>query len=173
MRDDRFFDFQGTSPTLHPGSWTAPGARLIGDVTLHKGASVWFNAVLRADLAAIVIGEGSNIQDGCVIHVDLHGPCLVGSGVITGHNAVLHACNIGNNCLIGMGATVLSGAQIGEGSIIAAAALVKEGAILEPESLYAGNPVRLVRKITPSVRERLTRGATLYERLIQKYREYG
>ena len=171
MTDQNLFPYRNTAPDIDPEAWVAPGARLIGGVTLKKNASVWFNAVLRADLDRIVIGEGSNIQDGCVVHVDPEGPCLIGSGVITGHNAVLHACTIGDGCLIGMGAIILSGATVGNGTIIAAGSLIKERASLEPDSLYAGNPARFIRKISPAVRERLTRGAALYSNLIPEYRE--
>ena len=162
--------FHGKSPNIHQEAWVAPGACLIGDVSIHSKASVWFNAVLRADLAPIIVGEGSNIQDGCVVHVDPDSPCILGKEVITGHNAVLHACSIGDNCLIGMGAVILSGAEIGNGTIVAAGALVKERSKLEPNSLYAGNPARFIKKVNPSVREKLTRGAALYSDLIEEYR---
>jgi len=171
MQDYTLFPFRGSSPILDQKSWIAPGARLIGAVTLNKGVSIWFNAVLRADLAPIIIGENSNIQDGCTVHVDPERPCLIGKEVITGHNAILHACTVEDHCLIGMGAIILSGAKIRAGTIVAAGALVKEGAVLEPESLYAGNPARLVRKINPATLQKLTRASQLYTDLITEYQK--
>ena len=112
------------------------GARVAGDVTLGKGVSVWYNAVLRGDEGAITVGENTNIQDGAVMHEET----VVGSGCTIGHNAIVHGCTMGDNVLIGMNATVLTGAKIGHGSIIAAGALVKENAVIPPNSLVVGVP---------------------------------
>lgn len=171
MPEPLLLAFKDTRPELHATAWAAPGACLIGAVRLEAGASVWFNAVLRADLAPIVIGAGSNVQDGTVIHVDPAGPCLVGENVVIGHRAVLHACSVGDGALIGMGAIILSGARIGPGAVVAAGALIKENSTLEAGCLYAGNPARLVRPLTETLKKRLLAGATLYGDLVRSYRD--
>ena len=119
------------------------GARVAGDVTLGKGVSVWYNAVLRGDEGAITVGEETNIQDGAVLHEET----VVGKGCTIGHNAIVHGCTVGDNVLIGMNATVLTGAKIGHGSIIAAGALVKENAVIPPNSLVVGVPGAVKRTI--------------------------
>src|ERR1700716_2995174 len=108
------------APRLHPTAFVASGARLIGDVTLEAEASVWYNAVLRGDLAAIVLGTQSNIQDNCVVHVDEGVPCRIGPRAGVGHGAILHGCEIEEDCLVGMGAIVLNRAHVGRGSLIGA-----------------------------------------------------
>lgn len=111
---------------------------VVGEVTLARGASVWYHAVLRADCGPITLGENSNIQDNCTVHVDPGFPVTVGAGVSVGHNAVLHGCTVEDDVLIGMGATVLNGAHIGAGSLVAAQALVPQGMRVPPGSLVAG-----------------------------------
>ena len=108
-------------------TWIAPGAVVVGDVTLGCNSSIWYNAVVRGDSAPIEIGENTNIQDGCVLHVDAGFPLKIGRGVTVGHAAILHGCTVGDNTLIGMGAIVLNGAQIGKDSLVAAGALVPQG----------------------------------------------
>jgi carbonic anhydrase/acetyltransferase-like protein (isoleucine patch superfamily) len=139
--------FLEAAPSLDPDCFVAPGARLIGEVSLAAGASVWYNCVLRADLNPISIGRNTNIQDGAVVHVESGRPCIVADHVTVGHGAILHACTVESGCLIGMGAIILSGAFIGRGSVIAAGALIREGARVEPFSLMAGMPARLVRAL--------------------------
>lgn len=170
MAEALLVPFRGTLPELHETAWAAPGACLVGAVRLAAGASIWFNAVLRADLAPIEIGPESNVQDGTVIHVDPAGPCLVGAHVVIGHRAVLHACSVEDGALVGMGAIILSGARIGAGAVVAAGALVKEKSVLEPGCLYAGNPARLVRPLTETLKQRLLAGAALYTDLVRAYR---
>lgn len=116
-------------PSIDAEAWVAPGAVLVGRMTICRGASIWYNCVLRSDLggAEIVVGEDSNIQDGAVLHVDEELPCRIGARVTVGHGAVLHATTVEDDCLIGMGAVVLSRSTIGRGSVIAAGALVPEG----------------------------------------------
>ncbi len=131
----------------------AENAVLIGAVELHRGASVWFNAVLRGDSGTIVIGENSNIQDGCILHTHAGVELAVGKGVTVGHGAVLHGCVIGDDTLVGIGAMVLQGARVGKGCIIGAGALVTEGAVIPDNSLVLGCPGRAVKPVTDAQRE--------------------
>ena len=134
-------------PFVDPTAWVAPGALLMGDVTLGRESSVWYNAVIRGDMAPIVIGERSNLQDGTIVHVDEGLPCSVGNRVGVGHRAILHGCTIEDDCLIGMGSILLNGAVIGRGSVVAAGAVVTEGFLVPPGSLAVGMPARVVRQI--------------------------
>jgi len=165
------FCFRGQVPSLAPSVFTAPGARLVGDVRVGENSSIWFNAVLRGDIAPIVIGAGSNIQDNCVLHVDRSRGCIVGDRVLIGHGAICHACVIGNGALIGMGAIVLSGAKIGEEALIAAGALIKENTIVPPRTLWAGNPAIQVRTLGPGILERMRGGTSLYSELAESFLE--
>ena len=132
-------------PQIDDTTYVADGAQVIGDVLLEPGASVWFNAVLRGDTERITVGSGSNIQDGAILHADPGYPCTIGAGVVAGHGAILHGCQIDDDCLIGMGAIVLNGARIASGSIVAAGAIVTEGKEFPPRSLIMGVPAKLVR----------------------------
>ena len=127
--------------------WIAPTATVLGNVILHEGASIWFNAVLRGDNDPITIGKNTNIQDGSILHTDDGIPLTIGEGVTVGHKAMLHGCTIGDNSLIGMGATVLNGAKIGKNCLIGANALVTEGKVIPDNSLVMGAPAKLVRDI--------------------------
>jgi carbonic anhydrase/acetyltransferase-like protein (isoleucine patch superfamily) len=135
-------------PTIDPSAFVAPGARIVGDVALGARSSVWFNAVLRGDSDRIRVGEGSNIQDGAVLHTDEGSPCLVGAGCTVGHRAVVHGCRIDDGTLIGMGAVVLSNAVIGPHSLVAAGALIPPGREFPERSLIVGTPATLVRELT-------------------------
>lgn len=126
----------------------AEGARVIGDVTLGKNSSVWFNAVLRGDDDRIEVGEGSNIQDNCVLHCDKNNPTIVGKNVSVGHLALLHGCTVGDNSLIGMHATVMNGAVIGKNCVIGAGALVTGGTVIPDNSVAVGSPAKVIRKVT-------------------------
>ncbi|WP_439592596.1 gamma carbonic anhydrase family protein [Microbacterium sp.] len=152
----------GLSPVLHATSFVAAGARVIGAVTLGEGASVWYNAVLRADGDTITVGARSNLQDNVAVHVDRGSPVLIGSDVSVGHNAVVHGCTIGDGSLIGMGAVVLNGAVIGAGSLVAAGAVVLEGTVVPPGSLVAGVPAKVRRELTPDEKDALLRNAAAY-----------
>ncbi len=153
------------TPTVAGSAWVAPNATLVGDVTLGDEASVFYAAVLRAERDEIVIGAGSNIQDGCVIHVDRGFPATVGTGVTVGHRAILHGCRIEDEVLIGMGAIVMNGAEIGSGSIVAAGAVVLEGTLVPPNSLVAGIPAAVRRETTDKERQRISGGARDYREL--------
>lgn len=158
-------------PTIHPTAWVAPGADVIGDVTLSEESSVWFQAVLRGDLHRIVIGPRSNIQDGAVIHLADDFGAHVGELVTVGHKAILHACTVGNEVLVGMGAIVLDGAEIGARSIIGAGALVTGGKKIPPGSLVIGSPAKVVRTLSLDEQAGIQAWAEKYVALSRAYRE--
>ena len=147
---------------LGEGHFVAPTASVIGRVTLHPGASVWFNCVLRGDVEAISVGEASNIQDGTVVHADPGFPVQVGRHVTVGHNAMLHGCNIGDGSLIGIGAVILNGAIIGKSCLIAANALVTEGMQVPDGSVVMGSPGKIRKSLSDEEREVLVLNATHY-----------
>lgn len=157
------------TPSIDPSGYIADGARIVGQVTLHGEVGIWFNAVLRADMASITIGERSNIQDNVTCHVDTNYPLVVGSGVSVGHNAVLHGCTVEDDCLIGMSATVMNGAVIGRNSLVAAGALVTEGSIIPPGSLVAGVPAKVRRELTPDEIQGVINNAEHYRQRIATY----
>jgi carbonic anhydrase/acetyltransferase-like protein (isoleucine patch superfamily) len=140
--------FNGSSPVVADSAWAAPNATLVGEVTLHERSSVFYGSVLRADTASITVGVGSNLQDNVTVHCDPGVPTTVGAGVSVGHAVTLHGCTIEDDCLIGMGATVLNHAVIGTGSLIAAGTVVLEGMIVPPRSLVAGVPGKVRRAVT-------------------------
>jgi carbonic anhydrase/acetyltransferase-like protein (isoleucine patch superfamily) len=140
---------------IHPTAFIAPGAVVLGDVTLGPHASVWYTAVLRGDTAPIVVGESSNIQDGSIIHVDAGVPATVGARVGVGHRVVLHGCTVEDECLIGMGSVLLNHAHIGQGSVVAAGAVVPEGLRVPPGSVVVGVPARVTRQVDDELRVRI------------------
>src|SRR6266852_8242544 len=140
---------------IDPRAYIAPGAWVMGDVTLGPEASVWYACVLRGDMDRIVIGASSNIQDGSIVHVDAGLPALIGARVGVGHRASLHGCVVEDDCLIGMGSILLNGVHIGTGSVVAAGAVVPEGARVPPGSLVVGVPARVTRPVDEALRERI------------------
>lgn len=158
-------------PKIHPSAFIAAGAQLIGAVTIEEEASVWFNAVLRADINEIRVGKRSNIQDGSVLHVENDLPCLVGDDVVVGHAAVVHACVIEGGCLIGMSSTILNEAQIGKESLVAAGAVVLEGTVIPAGSLVVGVPARVVRSLSESEIKGIRKWAEKYRRLAEYYKK--
>ncbi len=140
---------------IHSTAFIAPSAVVLGDVTLGPQASVWYQAVLRGDTAAITIGAASNVQDGSVIHVDAGVPATVGARVGIGHRAILHGCTIEDECLIGMGSIVLNGARIGRGSVVAAGAVVPEGLDVPAGSVVVGVPARITRRVDDALLARI------------------
>jgi carbonic anhydrase/acetyltransferase-like protein (isoleucine patch superfamily) len=159
---------RGRTPVLEGPCFIAPGAHLIGDVRVAEDASIWFNAVLRADEAPISVGRGSNLQDGVMVHTDADVPVEVGENVTVGHGAILHGCVLEDGCLVGMGAIVLNGARIGRESLVAAGTLIPEGRVIPPESLVMGSPGRVVRSLRPEELERLKLSAPHYVSLWQE-----
>jgi carbonic anhydrase/acetyltransferase-like protein (isoleucine patch superfamily) len=139
--------YKGKHPEIGPQTFVAPTAVIIGAVRILKGASIWYGTVVRGDKEPIVIGENTNIQDNCMVHTDNGQPAVIGSNVSVGHNAVVHGCHIEDNCLIGIGAVVLSGAKIGKGSVISAGSLVREGQEIGPGQLMVGTPARFKREL--------------------------
>jgi len=149
-------------PQVDDSAWVAPNATVIGRVYLGEQVGIWYSAVLRGDLEDITVGARTNIQDGCVLHADPGFPLLVGSGVSVGHNAILHGCTVGDDVLVGMGATVLNGAVIGAGSLIAANALIPENAQIPPGSLVAGVPGKVRRELGEAELDRIRLNAAVY-----------
>jgi len=158
-------------PTIHPSAFVAPTAAVLGDVTLEAESSVWYQAVLRADLAAIVIGAQSNIQDGTIVHVDTGIPCMVGERVGVGHGVILHGCTVEDDSLIGMGAVLLNRVRIGTGSVVAAGAVIPEGMVVPPRSLVMGVPGRIVRLVDGELTQRIAATWARYVELAREHRE--
>lgn len=144
------YALEGTAPALPgPGSfWVAPDAVVIGEVSLGEDVGIWFGAVLRGDQEPIVVGAETNVQELCLFHTDAGFPLTIGRGCTVGHRAILHGCTVGDNCLIGMGATVLNGARIGNDCLIGAGALVPEGREIPPGSLVLGMPGKVIRALS-------------------------
>jgi len=140
---------------IHPTAFIAPGAAVLGDVSLGPRASVWYHAVIRGDIAPIVIGEASNVQDGTVVHVDTGVPAVIGSRVGIGHRAIVHGCTIEDDCLIGMGSVLLNGVRVGRGSVVAAGAVLPEGFRVPPGSLVVGVPGRVTRPVDAVLEARI------------------
>jgi carbonic anhydrase/acetyltransferase-like protein (isoleucine patch superfamily) len=156
-------------PCVAEGAFIAPGASVVADVRLGAGVSVWYGAVLRGDIAPVIIGDRSNVQDGTVIHVADDGPCVVGADVVIGHRAMLHACRIEDACLIGMQATVLDDAVIGCGSIVGAGAVVTPRTIIPPYSLVLGMPGKVVRTLDEKAADEHRALAGKYTRITENY----
>lgn len=150
--------------------WVAPGARLIGRVVLRAGASVWFNAVLRGDNEAIVVGEGSNVQDGCICHTDPGHPVSIGRDCTIGHAAILHGASVGDGSLVGMGSTVLNGAVIGRCVLIGAGTLITEGKQFPDGTLVTGRPGKVMRDLSEDEIARLAATAAGYRAKVAQYR---
>ncbi|QDL90694.1 gamma carbonic anhydrase family protein [Paroceanicella profunda] len=166
------YTLDGLSPVLPDDGdyWVAPGAFVVGKVTLRAGASVWFNAVLRGDNERITVGEGSNVQDGAVLHTDMGCPLDIGANVTIGHKALLHGCTIGEGSLIGMNATVMNNARIGRGVLIGAGAMVTEGKEIPDGALVLGAPGKVVRMLDAAAREGLLASARGYQANMRRFR---
>jgi carbonic anhydrase/acetyltransferase-like protein (isoleucine patch superfamily) len=158
-------------PALAPESYVAPGATVIGWVTLAPEASVWPGAVIRGDNEPIVVGARSNVQDGAVLHTDPGFALTVGADVTIGHQAMLHGCTIGEGSLIGIQAVVLNGAVVGKGSLVGAGALITERKVFPDHALILGTPARVVRTLTPVEHARLLENAAVYVRRAADYRQ--
>ena len=151
--------------------WVAPNAQVIGAVTLESGVGVWFGVVLRGDNEPITIGEGSNIQENTVAHTDMGYPVTIGKNCTIGHSAIIHGCTVGDNSLIGMGATVLTGAVIGKNCLIGAGALVTEGKVIPDGSLVVGMPAKVIRSLDADAIEGLKQSALHYQDNMRRFRD--
>jgi carbonic anhydrase/acetyltransferase-like protein (isoleucine patch superfamily) len=149
--------------------FVAPNATVLGDVTLTANVSIWFGAVVRADKDEILIGEGSNIQDNCVLHTSRGHPVIVGSNVSVGHGAILHGCTLSDRVLVGMGAIVLNGAVVGEDSVIGAGAVVTEGAKVPPGSVVVGVPGKVIKQVSDAQKQHILTNAKAYIELASEY----
>ena len=164
------YALDGQAPQLADSAWAAPDANLIGKVVLEGDASVWFGCTLRGDNEEIRVGAGSNVQENVVCHTDPGFPLRIGSGCTIGHKAMLHGCVIGENSLIGMGATVLNGARIGRNCLIGAGALITEGKEIPDGSLVMGTPGKVVRQLDDSAIEGLRKSARHYQDNMRRFR---
>lgn len=158
------------APDISESAWVAPNATVAGAVRLADGASVWYNAVLRADNEPITIGADSNVQDNCTFHVDTDLPLSLGEGVSVGHGAVIHGATVEDHVLIGMGAIVMNGAVIGAESLVAAGALVSEGVVIPPRSLVAGVPGKVRRELADDEVAKLHQNYRVYTELRDLHR---
>lgn len=164
-------DFLTKNPEIPPTAFVAPGATVLGDVTLGEEASVWYQAVLRADIESIAIGRGSNLQDGVVVHLASDRGTVVGDWVTVGHRALLHACTVGDEVLVGMGAILMDGAVVGARSIIGAGALVTKGQQIPEGSLVMGSPARIVRALSDEEQASIRKWAEKYVEVARCHRD--
>jgi carbonic anhydrase/acetyltransferase-like protein (isoleucine patch superfamily) len=166
------YDYKGIKPDLHETVFVADGVRIIGEVNIEQECSIWYNAVLRGDLAPIRIGRRTNIQDGTIGHVNVNQPLLIGDDVSIGHGAIIHGCTIGKGALIGMGAIILNGAIIGEYTLIGAGSIVTENKIIPPYTLSLGSPARVVRELTAADLNRMKVTTDSYVLKGKEYKQY-
>jgi carbonic anhydrase/acetyltransferase-like protein (isoleucine patch superfamily) len=159
-----------TAPTVDADAWVAPDANVIGNVMLKAGSSVWFGCTLRGDNEPITVGTGSNVQENCVFHTDPGCPLTIGENCTIGHKVMLHGCTIGDNSLVGMGATILNGAKIGKNCLIGAGALITENKVIPDGSLVMGAPGKVVRELDEAAIARLTASALHYQENARRFR---
>jgi carbonic anhydrase/acetyltransferase-like protein (isoleucine patch superfamily) len=164
------YKLDGVAPDIAETAWVAPDASLIGKIRLLQDASVWFSAVLRGDNEWIEVGQGSNVQDGCVLHTDMGAPLVIGWGCTIGHKAILHGCVIGDFSLVGMGAIILNHAKIGSGCLIGAHALIPEGKVIPDGSLVIGAPGKVARVLSADEQDGLRKSAEGYVRNAKRFK---
>jgi len=161
--------FKEHTPRIHQESFIAESSMIIGHVKIEKNCSIWYGAVLRGDIEEIIIKEGSNIQDNCVLHCSEKLMLIVGKHTTVGHQVTLHSCEIKEGCLIGMGSTILDGAVIGKNCLIGANSLVTQNTVIPDNSLVVGSPARVKRELTVEEIEGMHRNADEYVRLMEEY----
>ena len=164
-----FYDLENKKVKNSGENWVAPNAVIIGDVTLEKNSSIWFNATLRGDIENIHIGEGSNIQDGSVLHTDPGYPLKIGKNVTIGHMVMLHGCEVGDNSLVGIGAVVLNNVKVGKNCIIGSKSLLTENKIIPDNSLVMGSPGKIIRNVTSEEVKKIHDNAVRYQQNWKKY----
>jgi len=162
--------YGGKKPKIGKDVFIAPTACVIGDVEIGEGASIWYGVVIRADRAKIRIGKNTNIQDNVTMHADPESPLVVGDYVTIGHNAVLHGCTIGDDCLIGMGSIILNDAHVQSGSVIASGSLVKEGGVIGAFRFAAGSPAEVKRELGPESSKKNRQSARAYRELAGEHK---
>lgn len=168
------YPFEGKLPTIAYDAWIAPGARIIGDVSIGSGSSVWFNCVLRGDVMPIIVGERSNIQDGSVVHVSRKtAPTNIGDDVLVGHMAIVHGCTLMNRSFVGLGATVMDGCVIEEGGMLAAGSILPPGKRIGAGEMWMGRPARFARMLSDAEIAAHDAGAAGYAELAARYRQSG
>ena len=165
------YDFEDNTPRMDPDSWVASNAVIIGKVELKKDSNIWFNVTLRGDVEPITVGEGSNIQDGSVVHTDPGCPTIIGKNVTIGHLVMLHGCVIEDDCLIGIGSTILNKAKIGKNSIIGANALITENKVIPERYLVIGSPGKIIRQVTEEEIKSIKENAEHYVANYKKYKK--
>ena len=165
------YDFEGHTPKLDPNSWVASNSVIIGKVELKKDSNIWFNVTLRGDVEPITVGYGSNVQDVSVVHSDPGCPVIIGKNVTIGHLVMLHGCVIEDDCLIGIGSTILNKAKIGKNSIIGANALVTENKIIPERSLVLASPGKIIREVTDEEIKSIKENAEHYVANYKKYKK--
>ena len=166
------FKFKTYNPKIESSVWIAYDANIIGNVDIGKKASVWFGATLRGDNEKILLGEGSNIQENCVLHTDQGFPLTIGKNCTIGHSVILHGCSISDNTLIGMGSTILNGAQIGKGCLIGAGSLITENKIIPDGSLVMGSPGKVIRELDDQAKESLIGSALHYQERVAEFSKH-
>lgn len=166
---ERHYDLRDRPEQIQDATFIADNATIVGNVSIGRGSTVWFGAILRGDTEPITIGDQTNLQDGVIVHGDPGLPVLVGSRVTVGHAALIHGCTIEDEVLIGMRATILNGAVIGTGSLVAAGALVTENMVVPPGSVVMGVPAKVRGSITEELKQRIVRGADHYQQAGQQY----
>lgn len=165
VRNMMIKELKDKKPNIDKDAFVAETAVVLGDVTMGEGSSIWYNAVARGDIAPITIGKYTNIQDNCTVHNETGIPASLGDYTVVGHNALVHGCTIGNNCLIGMGAIILNKAVIGDNCIIGAGTLVTQGKVIPPNSLVMGTPGKVIREVTEEELEKVRKNAIRYNNL--------
>lgn len=163
-------EYQGIQPKIDETVFVAESADIIGKVTIAKNANIWYNTVIRADVNTITIGENTNIQDGCVVHIASNFSTTIGKNVTVGHKALIHGCKIGDNTLIGMGAIVLDGAQVGEYTLLGAGSLVPPGKKIPSGVLAMGSPAKVIRELSEEEKQNLVESALKYVKIANNYK---
>lgn len=172
MKERQIIPFRDFTPVIASDVYISEGARIVGEVEIAEDCGIWFNSVLRGDVAKVVIKKGSNIQDNSTLHVGHGYPCIVGENVTVGHNVLLHGCIVGDNCLIGMGAILLNGSEIGEYSVVAAGSLVTQKSKFPPRSLIMGSPAKVVRELDENeIKQRIFSAGEGYLKRSKEYLE--